>query len=271
MIDTSLDQTRASRSELLGRTSELANEFLNGVGDRPVARTVDFDKLLAEMGVNGLPLDGNEPKQIVEHLASLADCTVVATAGPRYFGFVVGGSLPVAVAADWLTAAWDQNAAFYAHSPLAAAAEQIAGNWLLELFGLSKDASVGFVTGGTMANFTTARSVWRASNDRHHQRRIARINFCVTPNAGLGKRSSCQSSDRRSGTHEIGSTSIDSRRHSNSCSGLHAGRKRQHWLFRSNSRDRSLHSRAPELASCRRCIRPLGGGVSFPSILGKGY
>src|SRR5260370_32300152 len=67
MIDTSLDQTRASRSELLGRTSELANEFLNGVGDRPVARTVDFDKLLAEMGVNGLPLDGNEPKQIVEH------------------------------------------------------------------------------------------------------------------------------------------------------------------------------------------------------------
>ena len=154
MMDMNLDQTRASRSELLGRTSELANQFLDGLGDRPVSRTVDFDKLLAEMEENGLPFDGSNSIQIVEQLSELAARAIVATAGPRYFGFVVGGSLPVAVAADWLTAAWDQNAAFYAHSPLAAAAEQIAGNWLIELFGLSKGASVGFVTGGTMANFT---------------------------------------------------------------------------------------------------------------------
>ena len=154
MMDMNLDQTRASRSELLGRTSELANQFLDGLGDRPVSRTVDFDKLLAEMEENGLPFDGGDSIQIVERLSELAARAIVATAGPRYFGFVVGGSLPVAVAADWLTAAWDQNAAFYAHSPLAAAAEQIAGNWLIELFGLSKGASVGFVTGGTMANFT---------------------------------------------------------------------------------------------------------------------
>ena len=153
-MDMNLDQTRASRSELLGRTSELANQFLDGLGDRPVSRTVDFDKLLAEMEENGLPFDGSNSIQIVEQLSELAARAIVATAGPRYFGFVVGGSLPVAVAADWLTAAWDQNAAFYAHSPLAAAAEQIAGNWLIELFGLSKGASVGFVTGGTMANFT---------------------------------------------------------------------------------------------------------------------
>ena len=154
MMDMNLDQTRASRSELLGRTSELANQFLDGLGDRPVSCTVDFDKLLAEMEENGLPFDGSNSIQIVEQLSELAARAIVATAGPRYFGFVVGGSLPVAMAADWLTAAWDQNAAFYAHSPLAAAAEQIAGNWLIELFGLSKGASVGFVTGGTMANFT---------------------------------------------------------------------------------------------------------------------
>ena len=153
-MDMNLDQTRASRSELLGRTSELANQFLDGLGDRPVSRTVDFDKLLAEMEENGFPFDGGDSIQIVEQLSELAARAIVATAGPRYFGFVVGGSLPVAMAADWLTAAWDQNAAFYAHSPLAAAAEQIAGNWLIELFGLSKGASVGFVTGGTMANFT---------------------------------------------------------------------------------------------------------------------
>src|SRR5437588_6721480 len=154
MMDMNLDQTRASRSELLGRTSELANQFLDGLGDRPVSRPIDFDKLLAEMGGNGLPPDGGDPMQIVEQLSELADRAVVATAGPRYFGFVVGGSLPVAVAADWLTAVWDQNAAFYAHSPVAAAAEQIAGDWLIELFGLAKGCSVGFVTGGTMANFT---------------------------------------------------------------------------------------------------------------------
>ena len=154
MTDTNLDQISVSRSELLKRTSELANDFLDGVADRPVARPVEFDKLLAEMGDNGLPFDGEDPLQIVEQLSELADHAVVATAGPRYFGFVVGGSLPVALAADWLTAAWDQNAAFYAHSPLAAAAEQISGDWLIELFGFAKGTSVGFVSGGTMANFT---------------------------------------------------------------------------------------------------------------------
>jgi glutamate/tyrosine decarboxylase-like PLP-dependent enzyme len=151
MID--IDQIRAGRSELLELTKELANDFLDRV-DRPVAQPVEFDTLLAEMRAEGLSLDGNDPKQVIEHLANLANRAVVATAGPRYFGFVVGGSLPVTVAADWLTSVWDQNAAFYAHSPLAAAAEQISSEWLIELFGLAKGTSVGFVTGGTMANFT---------------------------------------------------------------------------------------------------------------------
>jgi len=149
-----IDQIRAGRSELLGRTNDLANDFLDGVVDRPVARPVEFDQLLAEMRAEGLPTDGDDPTQIIEHLASLADRAIVATAGPRYFGFVVGGSLPVTVAADWLTSVWDQNAAFYAHSPLAAAAEQISAEWLIELFGLANGTSVGFVSGGTMANFT---------------------------------------------------------------------------------------------------------------------
>ena len=152
MID--IEQTRASRPELLKRTNELANNFLDGVVDRPVARPVEFDQLLLEMRAEGLPIDGDDPKQIIEQLANLADRAVVATAGPRYFGFVVGGSLPVTVAADWLTSVWDQNAAFYAHSPLAAAAEQISAEWLIELFGLANGTSVGFVSGGTMANFT---------------------------------------------------------------------------------------------------------------------
>jgi glutamate/tyrosine decarboxylase-like PLP-dependent enzyme len=147
------DQKKQSRSQLLMRTAEIANSFLDDVADRPVAQRVEFKKLVAELS-NGFQADGDDPAQIIEQLSQFADRAVVATAGPRYFGFVVGGSLPVALAADWLTAAWDQNGAFYAHSPLAAAAEQTAGNWLIDLFGLAKETSIGFVTGGTMANFT---------------------------------------------------------------------------------------------------------------------
>ena len=154
MMNTNPRQQQTQRAQLLNRTSQLANEFLDGVANRPVAHRVDFEKILAQMGRNGLSDDGDEPAQIIEQLAALAERAVVASAGPRYFGWVVGGSLPVAIAADWLTAAWDQNGAFYSHSPLAAAAEAIAAEWLVDLFGLTKGTSVGFVTGGTMANFT---------------------------------------------------------------------------------------------------------------------
>src|SRR5215471_5182388 len=154
MMNTNPRQQQTQRAQLLRRTSELANEFLDGLDARPVAHHVEFEKLLSEIGGNGLSEDGDEPAQIIEQLAALADRAVVASAGPRYFGWVVGGSLPVAIAADWLTAAWDQNGAFYSHSPLAAAAEAIAAEWLVDLFGLTKGTSVGFVTGGTMANFT---------------------------------------------------------------------------------------------------------------------
>jgi glutamate/tyrosine decarboxylase-like PLP-dependent enzyme len=78
----------------------------------------------------------------------------VASAGPRYFGFVVGGTLPAAVAADWLVSAWDQNAGIYALSPLTSVVEQIAGTWLKQLACLPAAMSFGFVTGGHMANFT---------------------------------------------------------------------------------------------------------------------
>lgn len=148
------DQGQNQRAQLLFRTCELANKFLDSVADRPVAHQVDFDRLLSDMRGDGLPNDGDDPTRIIEELSQLAAHAAVAMAGPRYFGFVVGGSFPVAVAADWLTSAWDQNSAFYAHSPLAAAAEQTAADWLVELLGLAKGTSVGFVTGGTMANFT---------------------------------------------------------------------------------------------------------------------
>jgi glutamate/tyrosine decarboxylase-like PLP-dependent enzyme len=140
-------------SDLLKRTCEIANEYLDNVGDRPVARPVDFQKLLASMG-GELSLTGEDSLQLIEELWKTADPGLVATVGPRYFGFVVGGALPAAVAADWLTTTWDQNGGLYVLSPAAAAAELIAGGWLIDLLGLPRESSVGFVTGGTMANFT---------------------------------------------------------------------------------------------------------------------
>ncbi|MBA2381481.1 MAG: aspartate aminotransferase family protein, partial [Chloroflexi bacterium] len=82
------------------------------------------------------------------------DPGVMASAGPRFFGFVIGGSLPAALAADWLTSAWDNNAGLYVIGPSASVAEEVAGGWLIDLFGLPADSSVGYSTGATMASFT---------------------------------------------------------------------------------------------------------------------
>jgi glutamate/tyrosine decarboxylase-like PLP-dependent enzyme len=91
---------------------------------------------------------------VLERLAAATDGGLVASPGPRYFGFVVGGALPVSVAADWLVAAWDQNVGLQVMSPAVAALEDVCRGWLLELLGLPAEASAGFVTGGQGANTT---------------------------------------------------------------------------------------------------------------------
>jgi glutamate/tyrosine decarboxylase-like PLP-dependent enzyme len=101
-----------------------------------------------------LPEAGEEAAAVLDLLARQADRGASACAAPRYFGFVIGGSLPVALAADWLVSTWDQNAGIHVISPLAAALEEIAARWLLELFDLPRDSGVGFVTGCQMAHFT---------------------------------------------------------------------------------------------------------------------
>ena len=138
--------------ELLSRTHELAREFLAGLRERPVRPSVGFEELRARLG-GTLPEAGLAARQVIDELARAVDGGLMATAGPRFFGFVIGGSLPAALAADWLTSTWDQNAGLCAASPAAAAVEAVAADWLLELLGLPKGASVGFVTGCQMANF----------------------------------------------------------------------------------------------------------------------
>ncbi|HUG28993.1 MAG TPA: pyridoxal-dependent decarboxylase [Candidatus Limnocylindria bacterium] len=141
------------RDALLHRTADIAAEFLDGLPTRPVGRPVDLAALRSALG-GPLPEEPNDPKGVIEALAGNAEAGLIASAGPRYFGFVVGGSVPASLAADWLTSAWDQNAGLYALSPAAAVVEEVAARWLVELFGLPEGSSVGFTTGATMASFT---------------------------------------------------------------------------------------------------------------------
>src|SRR5262245_53178211 len=138
---------------VLERTAGLAGDYLSTLPERAVFPRASADELRAALG-GALARMGEDPLRVVEHLARAAEAGTVASAGPRYFGFVVGGSLPAALAADWLVTAWDQDAGLYVLGPAAAVIEDIAAGWVLELLGLPASASVGFVTGGQMANFT---------------------------------------------------------------------------------------------------------------------
>jgi glutamate/tyrosine decarboxylase-like PLP-dependent enzyme len=138
---------------ILERTVELASVFLEQLPERPVMPRVGLEDLRATLD-GPLPQTGEDPVAVIEALARNAEPGMVASAGPRYFGFVVGGSLPAALAADWLTSAWDENAGLYALSPAAAMVEEVAEHWLVELFSLPPGTSAGFTTGATMANFT---------------------------------------------------------------------------------------------------------------------
>lgn len=99
-----------------------------------------------------LPQQGEPADAVIDALVASAVPGLRATTGPRFFGWVIGASHPVGVAADWLTSAWGQNAGNHTASPAAAAAETVAARWLLELFDLPRESSVGFVTGATLAN-----------------------------------------------------------------------------------------------------------------------
>ena len=140
-----------SRERAMRRASELALDYLNGLDERHVGAQTDAASLAALLG-GPLPNDGADPVEVVEEMARVLDPGLVASAGPRYFGFVVGGALPASAAADWLTGAWSQNAVLHALSPAAAAAELVAGAWMLDLLGLPPDAGVGFPTGAGLGN-----------------------------------------------------------------------------------------------------------------------
>jgi glutamate/tyrosine decarboxylase-like PLP-dependent enzyme len=139
------------RERTLRRAAELGLEFLAGLDQRHVGARADGDAVAAALG-GQLPEDGEDPVAVIEDMARRLDPGLVASAGPRYFGFVIGGAVPAALGADWLTATWDQNAVLHALSPASAGAEQVVGAWMLDLLGLPASASVGLPTGAGLGN-----------------------------------------------------------------------------------------------------------------------
>ncbi len=137
----------------LERAVHHASVWLDGLGTRPVGATTSLEELRARLGV---PLDehGADPARIVDELAAATEGGLLGSPGGRFFAWVIGGTLPSALAADWLTSAWDQNAGMYATAPAAAIAEEVAGRWLLELLDLPRESSFAFVTGCQMAHVT---------------------------------------------------------------------------------------------------------------------
>jgi glutamate/tyrosine decarboxylase-like PLP-dependent enzyme len=121
--------------------------------DLPVAATADLKTLRSRLAIP-LNQSGIDATTVIEDLVKAVDGGIIDTAGPRFFGWVIGGSLPAALAADWLTSAWDQNAGMYSTSPAAAIVEEAAGAWLKQLLHLPPTASFALVTGCQMAHVT---------------------------------------------------------------------------------------------------------------------
>lgn len=138
-----------------------AKNWLDGLDDRPVSATVDYETLKAKLKFT-LGEKGQPPEKVIEDLVESTKGGHLGSAGGRFFAWVIGGGLPSALAADWLTSTWDQNAALYACGPAASVVEEIAGEWIKELLDLPRESSFAFTTGCQLAHFTCLASA-RAS------------------------------------------------------------------------------------------------------------
>lgn len=139
--------------KLLVETADRAARYIAGIGNRGVVPLAADVARLETLG-GPLPQLPSDPSEVLALLDDIGSPATVATAGGRYFGFVIGGSLPAALVANWLAGAWDQNAAMQVMSPVAAKLEEIVLGWIVDLLGLPSGSGAGFVTGTTMANFS---------------------------------------------------------------------------------------------------------------------
>ena len=138
---------------LLGDAAARGISYREDGAERDVAPSPDA-VLAVEGFIEPMPTDGCADSDVLAMLDEVGSPATVMMTGPRYFGFVIGGSLPVTVASNWLTTAWDQNVGMHEVTPATSTLERVAMNWMIDLFGLPKDCAASFVTGATVANFT---------------------------------------------------------------------------------------------------------------------
>lgn len=139
--------------DVLGIAAKHSQKWLDSVPSRDVNPAKTANEIQADLG-SFLPDEATDPSVVVEKLADIGEAGLMSMGSGRFFGWVIGGTLPAALGADWLVSTWDQNAASRIATPTTAAVEEIASKWLLEILGLPFTADVGFPTGGMMANFT---------------------------------------------------------------------------------------------------------------------
>lgn len=136
---------------LLAQTAGHAADYREAVATDPRPLALDYHAM-RERVMQPVPEAGSAAASVIEELVALCDGGLMPITGPRFFGWVMGGSHPAGVAADWLVSAWGQNAAYHTPTPAAAAIEDAAESWLLELLDLPRESGIGFTTGATMAN-----------------------------------------------------------------------------------------------------------------------
>lgn len=163
--------------ELFRQAADHAADFLETLETRPVRDQAEAEELYAALG-GPLPEDGLDDRAVLAALVEASDPGLVASQSGRYFGFVVGGSLPAATAADWLATAWDVNAGGWALGGAAMVVEEVARGWIAELLGLPPGVSAGFVTGCQMAHVTALAAA------RHHV--LARVGWDVAADGLAG-------------------------------------------------------------------------------------
>jgi glutamate/tyrosine decarboxylase-like PLP-dependent enzyme len=159
-----------SERELLHATADYAADFLSTLDERPIREEASADELFAALG-GPLPEEGVDPRAVIASLVERAEPGVIGIPSGRFFGFVIGGALPAALAADWLTSTWDQNSGLYAIGPSSAVVEEVCRTWLAELLGLPLGVSIAYVTGTQMAHVTALAAA------RHHV--LARVGVDV--------------------------------------------------------------------------------------------
>jgi glutamate/tyrosine decarboxylase-like PLP-dependent enzyme len=140
-------------SAALERAHRHALDWLASLEDRPVPPQASIEQVTQALGAT-LPDEGSDPAEVIDLLVQACSPGLTAMPSGRFFGFVIGGTHPAALATDWLVSAWDQNSGLRRLTPAHSAVEDVTSTWLLDLLGLPAESAVGFVTGATMSNFT---------------------------------------------------------------------------------------------------------------------